>query len=284
VLKAIPCTLMRGGTSKGPFFLAEDLPADPAARDAVPIAALGAGHPLQIDGVGGGNPVASKVAIVSRAADPGWDVDYLFAQVSVDRRAVDTSPNCGNMLVGVGPFAIEKGLVTARKFETLVRVRNVNVGQRVDVVVRTPGGRVEYDGDCAIDGVPGTAAPVGLTFLDDSPPGAARSFLPTGNPADLIAGIEATCVSGAMPMVVARAESFGKTAHETAAKLDATRRFSRGWRRSAARPGAGWAWAMSPARSCPNPRWSPARGTAGISPRAISCPGSAIPLWRRPGR
>jgi 2-methylaconitate cis-trans-isomerase PrpF len=214
----IPCVLMRGGTSKGPFFLAADLPADTAQRDEVLLSAMGSGHELEIDGIGGGNPVTSKAAIVSRSAVPGADVDYLFAQIKIRERVVDTSPNCGNMLVGVGPFAIEAGLVRVRDGVTPVRIRNVNTGKLVEARVCTPRGRVAYDGDAAIDGVPGTAAPVHLAFLDAA--GAKTgSLLPTGSPADIIDGVEVSCVDAAMPVVIVRAAELGKTGHEAAAEL-----------------------------------------------------------------
>lgn len=214
----IPCVLMRGGTSKGPFFLAADLPAEPARRDEVLLAVMGAGHDLEIDGIGGGNPVTSKAAIISRSSVAGADVDYLFAQVKIRERAVDTSPNCGNMLVGVGPFAIEAGLVRARDGVTPVRIFNVNTGKLVEARVCTPGGRVAYDGDVAIDGVPGTAAPVHLAFLDavGSKTGA---LLPTGSPVDVIDGLEVSCVDAAMPVVLVRAAALGKTGYEAARKL-----------------------------------------------------------------
>ena len=162
----IPCVMMRGGTSRGPFFMAADLPSDPAHRDALLLSVMGAGHELEIDGIGGGNPLTSKVAIVGPATMPGADVDYLFAQVRIRERAVDTSPNCGNMLAAVGPFAIEAGLVPASDGITTVRIHNVNTGKLIEARVRTPGGRVVYDGETAVDGVPGTAAPIDLSFLD----------------------------------------------------------------------------------------------------------------------
>src|SRR6186997_1845436 len=164
--RAIPCVLMRAGTSRGPFFLREWLPADDRERDEALIGAIGASDLLQVDGVGGGSTLTSKVAIVSRSSQPACDVDYLFAQVGVGQKSVDTRPNCGNMLAGVGPFAIEQGLVTARDGETTVRVFNVNTRSRIDVTVQTPGRRVRYDGDTRIDGVAGTAAPIQLNFLD----------------------------------------------------------------------------------------------------------------------
>src|ERR1700694_753844 len=151
--RAIPCVLMRGGTSRGPYFLASDLPADPSERDDVLLRVMGSGHELQIDGMRGRHPLTSKVAIVSPSHVPGADVDYLFAQVNVGERLVDTSPNCGNMLAGVGPFALEAGLVTAGPDISTVHIYNVNTKKLIEARVETPGGRVRYDGNAAIDGV-----------------------------------------------------------------------------------------------------------------------------------
>ena len=220
----IPCVLMRGGTSKGPFFLSRDLPSDTARRDAILIQAMGAGHDLQIDGIGGGNPLTSKVAIVGPATVPGADVDYLFAQVSVAKRVVDTAPNCGNMLAGVGPFAIEAGLIQATEGRTLVRIHNVNTGKLIEASIATPAGIVAYDGDTAIDGVPGTAAAIYLAFLDAA---GAKSghLLPTGKPMDEIDGVGVTCVDCAMPMAIMRASDFGKTGFERPAEFDADTAF-----------------------------------------------------------
>ncbi len=216
----IPCVIMRGGTSRGPFFLASDLPSDPERRAEVLLAVMGSPHEYQVDGIGGANPLTSKVAIISKLRHPEADVDYLFAQVLINERLVDTKPNCGNMLVAVGPFAIEAGLVPARHPETTVRIFNVNTQALVESIVQTPNGRVNYEGDTAIDGVPGTAAPVRLNFK--SAIGAVTGkLLPTGKPLDVIDGVEASCVDVAMPMVLMRAEQFGKTGHESAAELDA---------------------------------------------------------------
>jgi len=218
----IPCVLMRGGTSRGPFFLASDLPRDPKERDAVLLAAMGSPHDYQVDGIGGANPLTSKVAMISRSRHPDADVDYLFAQVLVNERLVDTKPNCGNMLVAVGPFAIEAGLVTARAPETTVRIFNVNTQALVEAIVQTPDGAVTYEGDAAIDGVPGTAAPVKLNFKS-AIGSVTGKLLPTGRALDLIDGIEVSCVDVAMPMILMHAEQFGKTGHESAAELDADR-------------------------------------------------------------
>lgn len=218
--QAIPCVLMRAGTSRGPFFLRDWLPQDEAVRDQALIGAIGASDLLQVDGVGGGSTLTSKVAIVSKSSQPGCDVDYLFAQVGVGQKSVDTRPNCGNMLSGVAPFAIEQGLVPARDGETTVRVFNVNTRSRIDVTVQTPDGRVTYDGETGIDGVAGTAAPIRLNFLDAW--GAVTgSVFPTGHRIDVIAGLEVTCIDAAMPLVIMRAGDLGLTGREAPAELDA---------------------------------------------------------------
>ncbi|MDZ4396058.1 4-oxalomesaconate tautomerase [Cypionkella sp.] len=218
-LVRIPCVLMRGGTSKGPFFLHSDLPADPVQRDALLIEIMGSGHALQIDGIGGGNPLSSKVAIVGPATREGADVDYLFAQVNVQERLVDTSPNCGNMLSAVGAFAIETGLILAAEQETRVRVHNVNTGKIIEARVQTPGGQLRYQGDTAIDGVPGTAAPVYLAFLEAIGAKTGR-LLPSGAPQEVIQGVPVSLIDGATPIMIARAETFGLTASESAHELD----------------------------------------------------------------
>jgi 4-oxalomesaconate tautomerase len=224
--KKVPCVLMRGGTSRGPFLLAGDLPADAERRDAVLMNIMGSPDPLQLDGLGGGKSVTSKTAIVSRSTHPGADVDYLFAQVKVKEAVVDTRPNCGNMLAGVGPFAIEAGLVAARDPETLVRIFNVNTRTLVEAIVQTPGGRVRYDGDMRIDGVVEPAAPIKLTFLD-AVGAMTGKLLPTGKLVDVIDGIEVSCVDMAMPVVIMSAEAFGKTGAESPEELEADRELFR---------------------------------------------------------
>jgi hypothetical protein len=214
---------MRGGTSRGPFFAAEDLPDDAALRDAVLAAVMGSPTGRQIDGLGGGTTVTSKVAVVGPSAHPDADVDYLFAQIDPVWGTVDTKPTCGNMLVGVGPFAIETGLVTAGDPTTSLVVRNINTGSFIDVACCTPGGELTYDGDCAIDGVDGTAAPVDLRFrgIEGSVTG---SMLPTGSAIETIAAggveIEATLIDVAMPMVMVRAVDLGRTGRDAPSELD----------------------------------------------------------------
>lgn len=222
--RKIPCVIMRGGTSRGPYFAASDLPADIASRDAVLLNVMGSPHPLQVDGIGGTNTLTSKVAIVSPSKHKGADVDYLFAQVSVNEAFVDTSPNCGNMLSGVGPFAIEAGMIKPTGDETMVRIYNVNTKSFIEAFIQTPGGRVEYEGDARIDGVGGSGAPIKLNFLDAKGAVTGKMF-PTGKHMDIIQGIEVTCLDMAMPMMLAAASAFGKTGGETAAELDADKAF-----------------------------------------------------------
>ena len=221
---AIPFLFMRGGSSRGPYMRASDLPQDRETLAEVLLAMVGSGHPLNIDGIGGGAPVTTKVAMLSASEDEWADVDYFFAQVGVENGLVDFKPSCGNILVGVGPAAIEMGLVEATGDVTDVRIRAVNTGARVRAGVRTSGGFVAYEGDAAIDGVPGTAAPVDLMFRDIVG-GLTGAMFPTGNRTDTIDGIATTCMDVAMPMAIARADAFGLTGHETAADLDGNRDF-----------------------------------------------------------
>jgi 2-methylaconitate cis-trans-isomerase PrpF len=217
---AIPCTFMRGGTSRGPYFLRQDLPEDRETMGRVILAAVGSPDARQIDGIGGATTLTTKVAIVSRAKEGPQQVDYLFAQPALDKPFVDWGPTCGNMLSGVGPFAIEQGLVPAQDGETKVLIRAVNTGALIEAVVQTPGGRVRYDGDTAIAGVPGTAAPILLNFAD-AVGGATGKLMPTGKPLDRIEGVDVTCLDVCMAVVIARAKDLGKTARETAKELDA---------------------------------------------------------------
>ena len=215
---------MRGGTSRGPYFDRADLPEDREQLAQTLIAVVGSGHPLNIDGIGGGNAVTTKVAMLS-ASDDGWaDIDYFFAQVSVETRLVDFKPTCGNILSGVGSAAIEMGLIAATPGVTEVKIRSVNTGARVIARIQTPAGQLSYEGETSIDGVPGTAAPVELNFMDVAG-SSTGSFLPTGQPLDRIEGIDVTCIDVAMPMVIARAADFGLTGQESREELDANRPF-----------------------------------------------------------
>jgi 4-oxalomesaconate tautomerase len=220
----IPVIIMRGGTSKGPYFRTDDLPADTAARDRVLLAAMGSPDARQIDGIGGADTLTSKVAMVRPSAREGVDVDYLFAQVSVTEAVVDTGPSCGNILAGVGPFAIERGMVAATGRETRVVIYNENTASRIEAVVSTDDGAVDYDGDQVIAGVPGTAAAVRLNFMDIV--GSKTSgLLPSGHLLEQIDGIDVTLVDVAVPMMILRAADLGKTGYETPAELDADRDF-----------------------------------------------------------
>jgi len=209
---------MRGGSSKGLYFRREDLPADEALRDRVLVAAMGSDS-RQIDGAGGAHPLTSKVAIVSRSESKDADVDYLFVQVVVGEGRVDTTPNCGNMLAGVGPFAIDQGIVPARDGETAVRVRMLNSDNLCELLVQTPGKRVRYDGDAHIDGVPGTSAPIVCNYLDVAG-SATGSLLPTGRALDVVDGVEMTCIDNGMPVVVLRARDLGVSGYETPQELE----------------------------------------------------------------
>lgn len=217
---AIPCVLMRGGTSKGAYFLADELPSEAAARDRILLAVMGSPDPRQIDGIGGADPLTSKVAIVSRSERPGIDVDYLFCQVFVDQAIVSTAQNCGNILAGVAPFAIEQGLVRADDPVTTVTLFMVNSAQTVVATVQTPGGRPVYHGDVRIDGVPGAAAPIALSFRDAAG-STCGALLPTGQAVDRVRGVDVTLIDNGMPVVVLRAADVGRTGYEIREALDA---------------------------------------------------------------
>jgi 4-oxalomesaconate tautomerase len=216
---AISCSVMRGGTSKGLVFLAGDLPADPATRDAVLLAAMGSPDEREIDGMGGAHPLTSKVAVVSLSSRHNADVEYLFLQVWPDRAEVSDSQNCGNMLAAVGPFAIEQGLVPARDEQTPVRVWMRNTQTLATELVQTPGGQVRYDGAARIDGVPGSHAPIPIEFADVAG-SSCGALLPTGNVTDVIEGTKVTCIDNGMPVVCLAAADLGLTGQETPAQLE----------------------------------------------------------------
>jgi 4-oxalomesaconate tautomerase len=210
---------MRGGTSKGGYFLAEDLPADTAARDAFLLRAMGSPDPRQIDGMGGADPLTSKVAVVRKSAREGVDVDYLFLQVFVDQAIVSDAQNCGNILAGIAPFAIERGLIAAQDGETRVTIHMDNTDQIAIATVQTPGGIVSYSGEARIDGVPGTAAPIPLEFRDTAG-SSCGALLPTGNAFDQVEGVRVTLIDNGMPCVVMKAEDLGITGYEDRDALD----------------------------------------------------------------
>ncbi len=230
---AIPSLFMRGGSSRGPFFLASDLPVDVATRDRVLLAVMGSPDRRQIDGMGGAHPLTSKVGIVSLSQTPGVALDFLFAQLQPDQDTVDTTPNCGNMLAAVVPFAIERGLVLPQGDSTTVRVLTLNTDMQCDVTVQTPmtptGRRVAYDGDARIDGVPGTSAPITINFLDTAG-SVCSGLLPTGQVRDelTVSGdgfasftLPVTCIDNGMPLVIFRASDVGCTGYESVAELNA---------------------------------------------------------------
>jgi 4-oxalomesaconate tautomerase len=216
----IPCMWMRGGTSKGGYFLKDDLPIDTTERDALLLSIMGSPDPLQIDGMGGADPLTSKVAVISKSAREGVDVDYLFLQVFVDQGIVTDAQNCGNILAGVGPFAIERGLVTARGDETKVTIFMENTGQIAVATVQTPGGVVTYAGDAKIDGVPGSHAPIPLEFRDTAG-SSCGALLPSGNAVDVVNDVRVTLIDNGMPCVVMKAADVGITGYEDRDSLDA---------------------------------------------------------------
>jgi 4-oxalomesaconate tautomerase len=217
---AIRCSVIRGGTSKGLYFEAADLPEDVPTRDAVLLAAMGSPDAREIDGMGGGHPLTSKVAVVQRSDRADADVDYLFLQVWPDRAEVSDNQNCGNLLAGVGPFALENGLVPTDGAQTDVRIWMENTQSLAVAHVQTPDGAVRYDGAARIDGVPGTHAPIPIDFLDIAG-SSCGALLPTGNAVDTIEGVRVTCIDNGMPVVCIKAADLGRTGHETPADLEA---------------------------------------------------------------
>jgi 4-oxalomesaconate tautomerase len=212
----VRCMMMRGGTSKGAYFLREDLPSDVTARDDLLLRILGSPDPRQIDGIGGGHPLTSKVAVISRSLDDEADVDYLFLQVQVDEPLVSDQQTCGNLLAGVGPFAIERGIVTASDGVTDVRIRQLNQGGGITIArIQTPGSVVSYDGDAMISGSPFLSAPIPLEF-----PRSQSSLLPTGSVRDSFAGFDVTCVNAGMPVVLIRADALGISGYESPTELE----------------------------------------------------------------
>jgi len=217
---AIPYMQFRGGSSKGVYFLASDLPEDEALRNKVLLAVMGGSDARQIDGLGGAHPLTSKIGIICPSQREGIDVDYLFVQAVVGEDRVDTTPNCGNILAGVGPFAIESGLVKAREGETRVQIYMVNSGNRCEIQVMTPQGKISYQGNARIDGVPGSASPVICNYMDLAG-SACGAFLPTGNVLDTVDGISVTCIDNGMPVVLLRAEDFDISGYESSDELNA---------------------------------------------------------------
>jgi len=211
---------MRGGTSRGPFFKGADLPVDVATRDRVLLAAIGSPDKRQIDGLGGAHPLTSKVGIVRLSSEPGLDLAFLFAQLQPDNETVDTTPNCGNMLAAVVPFALETGMVKPQGESSTYRVLTLNTGMQCDITVHTPGGHVSYEGEARIDGAPGTSAPILISFLHTAG-SVCSSLLPTGRVLDVVDGIEVTCIDNGMPLVIFRAADCGRTGYESVAEMNA---------------------------------------------------------------
>jgi 4-oxalomesaconate tautomerase len=217
--EGIPVMWMRGGTSKGGFFLKQDLPSDIADRNSFLLQAMGSPDPRQIDGMGGADPLTSKVAVISKSKRPGIDVDYLFLQVLVDKALVSDQQNCGNILAGVGPFAIERGLVVVTGDSTRVAIFMENTGQVAIATVLTTDGKVRYSGDARIDGVPGTAAPIPLEFRDTAG-SSCGALLPTGHSVDIVEGVAVTLIDNGMPCVVMKASDVGASGYESREELD----------------------------------------------------------------
>lgn len=217
---AIPCSVLRGGTSKGLYFHARDLPDDTATRDAVLLAAMGAPDVREIDGMGGAHPLTSKVAIVKKSSRADADVDYLFLQVWPDRAEVSDNQNCGNLLAGVGPFALEEGLISFQGDTTNVRIWMENTQSLAVARVQTPNGEVSYQGEAHIDGVPGTSAPIPIEFLDVAG-SSCGSLLPTGQVVDVLEGVRVTCVDNGMPVVCLKAEDVGLSGYEEPSAIEA---------------------------------------------------------------
>jgi 4-oxalomesaconate tautomerase len=216
----IPCSLIRGGTSRGAYFLADNLPANDAERDAMLARIMGGPDALQVNGIGGGHPLTSKVAVVSASPIDAVEIDYLFLQVDPTRQSVSSAQNCGNLLAGVGIFAIEEGLVDPGQVETCMRVRMLNTGAVCRLTLETPAGQVQTTGGTRIDGVPGSGSPIVCDYLDIA--GAScGALLPTGNIIDEVAGTQVTCVDNGMPVVVMRATDFGLSGLEAPEVLDA---------------------------------------------------------------
>ena len=222
--QTISCIIMRGGTSRGPYLQISDLPQDRNACAQVLLKIMGSGHELQLDGIGGGNSLTSKVAMVGASSHPDADVDYLFAQVGVLDKIVDFSPNCGNMLAGVAPYAIETGLFPASQGTTTVRIHNLNTGKIIHSTVQTPQGKVEYTGNTIISGTNSPGAPIQLTFLNVEGAKTGK-LLPTGNAVDVINSTEVTCIDAATPVVLIKASDLGKTGNETPSELDSDSEF-----------------------------------------------------------
>ncbi len=210
--------MMRGGTSKGLYFLASDLPRDPGQRDSLLLQIMGSGHPLQIDGLGGAHSLSSKVAVVSPSQRDDADIDYLFLQFGVGQPTVTDQQNCGNILAGVGPFAVERGLIEPGRQSTTTRIQMMNSGSVVTATFATPGGVPAYSGTTAIAGVPGTAAPISLLFANTAGSTTGR-LLPTGHVLDVVEGVAVTCIDNGMPVVLARAADLGITGYESHAEL-----------------------------------------------------------------
>jgi len=219
-LQALPCVWMRGGTSKAAFFHAADLPADPASRDRLLLAAMDGSDLRQIDGIGGAHPLTTKIAIISPSSRDDADIDYLFGQLVIGANRIDYAPTCGNILAGVAPFVLEEGLLPCADGETRVRIHMVNTQSLCEAVLPTPGGKVSYQGTTRISGVPGSAAAIELRFADVAG-SSCGALYPTGQAQDVVNGVPVTCIDNGMPVVLLRAADLGISGYESPAELDA---------------------------------------------------------------
>lgn len=276
----IPCFFMRGGTSRGAYFLRNHLPRDRETLDKVLLAVMGSPDVRQIDGLGGASTTTSKVALISVSKERGVDIDYQLAEVSVTNAVVDYEPSCCNILAGVGPAAIEMGLLNSiGSCETKVKIRLLNNGGFVEAVVKTPGGEVSYEGNVAIDGVPGTSAPIELHFVAPVGYKSGGKLLPTGRSRDVVNGVEVTCIDCAVPIVIAAASALGKTAYESKADLDADLGFLSRVEAIAERQGRSWDWAIWLAESSPRLRSWRSQEATGTSQRGTSSPARRTLPW-----
>ncbi|RXJ96356.1 4-oxalomesaconate tautomerase [Malaciobacter molluscorum] len=218
-LNKINCMIYRSGTSKGVYFLENDLPSDIKERHDLILKIMGSPDIRQIDGIGGATTVTTKVAIISVSKREGIDLDYKFIQPSIDEAIVDDKPTCGNILTAVGAFGLERGLVNIKDKETIVNVYDVNTGATISQTIQTPNRTINYRGNFSIPGVPGTAAPIEM-FFKNIAGGKTGSYLPTGNVIDEFDGIKTTCIDISMPVVFVKAQDLGITGYETPAQLD----------------------------------------------------------------
>ncbi|MDH2880281.1 2-methylaconitate cis-trans isomerase PrpF family protein [Bacillus cytotoxicus] len=220
----IPCFVMRGGTSKGLFFLDKHLPSNKRLRNEVILKVLGAGNARGVDGMGSLDPLSNKIAIIRKSTDPGIDIDYLFLQADLKKMVLDDSVNCGNIISAVAPYAIESGVIKAESGEMTVTIRNVNTNAIVESKILTENGNVLYSGDVKIDGVPGTGAPIRLNFMNSVGSVTGKLF-PTGSKMDVIEGINVSCIDVSVPLIIIQATELGIEGDESPELLNSNTMF-----------------------------------------------------------